>query len=128
MTLEGQGGTHLQAVLARLIDRFHATVDTAAPQTPNCGTVTKSIEQHARYKKLSGGHGQFGDVKVTVRPRPRGEGFNFSKRVVGGAVPRNFIPRSAMAEGLPKCGPILLEPIDHVVSPHLIPPPLGCSE
>ena len=160
LTLEGQGDTYLRVVLERLVDRFHLTVDTAAPQTPYRETITKSIDQHARYKKQSGGHGQFGDVKVTVRPRPRGEGFNFSNTVVGGAVPRNFIPavgdgvrdylrrgplgfqvvdveviltdgahhsvdssemafraagRLAMAEGLPKCGPILLEPIDHVV-------------
>ena len=85
-------------VLECLVDRFHLTVDTAVPQTPYRETITNSIDQHARYKKQSGCHGQFGDVKVTVRPRPRGEGFNFSNTVVGGAVPRNFIP--AVGDGM----------------------------
>ena len=126
------------------------------PNIPYKETISRQIEQHARHKKQSGGHGQFGDVQVEISPKPRGKGFEFSNRVVGGTVPKQYIPsvetgvrnylkqgplgfpvvdisvclfdgqyhavdssdmafqmaaQAAMREGLPKCRPILLEPI-----------------
>ena len=119
-------------------------------------TIRKSAKQHGRHKRQTGGHGQFGDVHIEIHPQPRGQGFAFVDKVVGGAIPRQWIPsveegireflnrgvlgfrvvdvsvtltdgqyhqvdssdaafktagRIAISEGLPKCDPVLLEPI-----------------
>ena len=63
-----------------------------APRTPYRETIRKGAQAHGRHKKQSGGHGQFGDVKLEIRPRPAASGFQFENKVVGGAVPRQFIP------------------------------------
>jgi elongation factor G len=66
---------------------------TRLPQVPYKETIRKSAAAvHGRYKHQSGGHGQFGDVYLDIKPLPRGEGFNFSETIVGGAVPRQYIP------------------------------------
>ncbi len=122
-------------------------------------TIRRGTSQHSRFKRQSGGHGQFADCTIEVGPLPRGSGFTFKDSVVGGAIPRNYIPaveegviealhhgplgfpvvdlsvnlitgqfhavdssdmafktagRQAIQEALPKCDPILLEPIDSV--------------
>lgn len=157
--LRGQGEMHLRIAAERLESKFALKVDLGKPRVPYKEAITKSIEQHARYKRQSGGHGQFGDVHVEIKPLPRGSGFEFSNTVVGGSVPKQYIPaveagvreyltkgplgfpivdvavnltdgqyhavdssemafksagRLAMLEGMPKCSPILLEPILHV--------------
>ncbi|MGG6495491.1 UNVERIFIED_CONTAM: elongation factor G, partial [Bacteroidetes bacterium 56_B9] len=61
-------------------------------------TIRKPITQRGRHKKQSGGHGQFGDVVLDIKPMPRGTGFSFAEKIVGGAVPRNYIP--AVEEGV----------------------------
>jgi elongation factor G len=154
--LRGQGEIHLQIAADRLRSKYNIGVKTRRPQVPYKETIRKKIEQHARHKKQSGGHGQFGDVVVEIKPQPRGAGFEFTNNVVGGAIPRQYIPsvengvkdylqrgplgfpvvdiavdlndgqhhsvdssdqafrlagRLAMSEGLPKCDPVLLEPI-----------------
>ena len=63
-------------------------VDTTRPDTPYRETISGSVTQHARHKKQTGGHGQFGDVIVEIKPQKRGEGFAFTQRVTGGVVPR----------------------------------------
>ena len=85
-------------VLERLQDRFNLAVDTGVPQVAYRETISRSASQHARHKKQSGGHGQFGDVVVTIDPQPRGAGFQFVSAITGGAVPRNYIP--AVEEGV----------------------------
>ena len=159
MVLKGQGEVHLKTAINRLMSRYHIEVNMAKPKVPYQETIQKSASQHTRFKKQSGGHGQFGDVVVEVRPLPRGEGFVFEEKIRGGNIPKQYIPsvetgikgylkkgplgfpvvdfkvilvdgkyhavdssdmafqtagRMAMSESLPKCSPVLLEPIMHV--------------
>ncbi len=90
--LWGQGEMHLRVAMDRLRSKYNIAVHGRPPHTPYRETIRKSIQSHGRHKKQSGGHGQFGDVKVEIRPRARGEGFEFIDKIVGGAVPRQYIP------------------------------------
>jgi elongation factor G len=90
--LWGQGEMHLRVAMDRLRSKYNIAVHGRPPQTPYRETIRKSTQSHGRHKKQSGGHGQFGDVKLEIRPRARGEGFEFIDKVVGGAVPRQYIP------------------------------------
>jgi elongation factor G len=92
LLLSGQGEGHLKTAIDRLKRRFGVEVTTSRPKTPYKETIKKSVTQHGRHKKQTGGHGQFGDVIVEIGPRQRGEGFQFSERVTGGVVPRQWIP------------------------------------
>jgi elongation factor G len=96
--LWGQGEMHLRVALERLKDRFGVNVKSQPPAIGYLETIRKSITQRGRHKKQSGGHGQFGDVVLEVKPVPRGTGFEFHEKVVGGAVPRNYI--GAVEEGV----------------------------
>lgn len=156
IVLWGQGEMHLRIALAQLRRRYGVTAETRARQIPYKETIRGSVEIRGRHKKQSGGHGQFGDVLIEIRPLPRGSGFVFTEEIAGGAVPRQYIPsvesgvrdfltsgplgfpvvdvtvclkdgsyhtvdssdmafraagRLAMAEGMPKCSPVLLEPV-----------------
>lgn len=156
LVLWGQGEIHLQTAIERLRQRFNLDVGAHKPQVPYRETIRKAHSEHGRYKRQTGGHGQFGDVFLDIVPMPRGEGFQFAEKVVGGVVPKSYIPaveegvrdylrrgplgfpvidvkvvltsgsyhsvdssdmafkqaaRLAMSEGMPKCDPVLLEPI-----------------
>jgi len=89
--LWGQGEMHLRVALERLRDRFGVNVKSHAPSIGYRETIRKPLTQRGRHKKQSGGHGQFGDVVLEIKPMPRGSGFQFAERIVGGAVPRNYI-------------------------------------
>jgi elongation factor G len=155
--LWGQGEIHLQVAIDRLRRKYNLPMTTHLPQVPYKETIRKPITSHGRYKHQTGGHGQFGDVYLDIQPQPRGSGFNFDEKIVGGVVPKQYIPgvemgvrdylhhgplgfpvvditvtltngsyhsvdsseqafkqaaRIAMQEGLQKCQPTLLEPID----------------
>jgi elongation factor G len=159
MVLWGQGDIHLQIALDRLRSKYNLAVIGHRPQLPYKESIRRGTQQHARFKRQSGGHGQFADITIEVKPLPRGTGFTFTDSVVGGAIPRNYIPaveegvvealthgplgfpvvdltvnlitgqfhavdssdmafktcaRMAMQEAMPKCEPVLLEPIHHV--------------
>lgn len=156
LVLWGQGEIHLQVALEKLHNRFNLSVAGHRPQVPYKETIRKSVSEHGRHKRQSGGHGQFGDIYVDIEPLPRGTGFQFADTIVGGVVPKQYIPsvaegveeylkhgplgfpvvdvkvtltsgsyhtvdssdmafktaaRIAMTDGMPKCEPVLLEPI-----------------
>jgi elongation factor G len=90
--LWGQGEIHLQVALDRLRRKYNLPMSTHLPRVPYKETIRKPASSHGRYKHQSGGHGQFGDVYLDIKPLPRGEGFNFSQTVVGGVVPKQYIP------------------------------------
>jgi len=159
MVLWGQGDIHLQIAIDRLRNRHNLAVNGRRAAVPYKETIRRGAQQHSRFKRQSGGHGQFADVTLEIKPLPRGSGFSFTDSVVGGAIPRNYIPaveegvvealhrgpigfpvvdvtvnlitgqfhtvdssdqafhtagRQAIQEVVPKCDPILLEPIDSV--------------
>lgn len=92
LVLRGQGEIHLQVAIDRLKSRFNMQVVTDKPTVPYKETIRKSVSVHGRHKKQSGGHGQFGDIHLDIAPLPRGEGFQFVDKIVGGVVPRQYIP------------------------------------
>ncbi len=158
--LKGQGEIHLQVALARLRNKYGLALTTRPPRVAYKEAIRRGVAQHGRFKRQTGGHGMFGDVHIEVRPLPRGSGFRFEEKIVGGSVPKQYIPaveagvrefldkgplgfpvvdvsvtltdgafhsvdsneqsfklaaRVAMTEAMPKCDPVLLEPICQVV-------------
>ncbi|MDP9453719.1 MAG: elongation factor G [Actinomycetota bacterium] len=90
--LQGTGEAHLALALARLARTFGVTLDTEEVRVAYRETITQPAEAEGRYKKQSGGHGQFGIALLRVEPLERGAGFEFVDAIVGGAIPRQFIP------------------------------------
>jgi elongation factor G len=98
MVLWGQGDVHVQIASDRLRNRHNLTVVGHHATVPYKETIRGSTQQHSRFKRQSGGHGQFADITIDVAALPRGTGFVFKDSVVGGAIPRNYIP--AVEEGV----------------------------
>jgi elongation factor G len=159
VVLWGQGEMHLRVTTERLSDRYGVAIERRQPSVGYRETIRKGVVQRGRHKKQSGGHGQYGDVVLDIKPSPRSSGFSFEEKITGGVVPRNYIPsveegvidalahgplgfpvvdlsvalvdgsyhtvdssdmafrmagRLGIAEALPQCQPVLLEPI-HLV-------------
>jgi elongation factor G len=115
--LHGQGEMHLLTTVERLARNFGMKLTTRKPQVAYRETIRKPVNEHGRLKRQTGGHGQFADVKIEVAPRPRGEGFLFIDKIVGGAVPRNFIPSVGdAAEEATRKGPFGYPVVDVAVT------------
>ena len=111
--LWGQGEMHLRVATERLTERFGIALEKRKPSVGYRETIRKPVTQRGRHKKQSGGHGQFGDVVLEIRPQPRGSGFTFEDKITGGVVPRNYIPsvEEGVIDGL-KEGPLGFPVVD----------------
>lgn len=92
MLLKGMGGTHLDVAADRLVHKFGVEVILGTPKVPYKETIAVPVKAEYKHKKQTGGHGQYGHVLLKLEPMPKGSGFEFDDKVVGGAVPRNYIP------------------------------------
>jgi elongation factor G len=102
--LTGQGDIHLNTAIERVAANYNLQIATASPKIAFKETIKRKVLQHSRLKRQTGGHGQFADVKLEIEPRHRGEGFLFTDKIVGGAVPKQYIPavREAAEEAMQK--------------------------
>ncbi len=90
--LSGSGQLHVEVTCERLERKYGVGVNLKAPKVPYRETIRKAVKAHGRLKKQTGGHGQFADCRIEVEPVPRGKGFEFVNKIVGGSIPRGFIP------------------------------------
>jgi len=106
LIISGLGQLHLETVVERLKRKFGVEVELKTPKVPYKETIKKKVKMQGRYKKQTGGRGQYGDVWIEIEPLPRGEGFEFVDRIVGGVIPKQYIPsvekgvKGAMNEGV----------------------------
>ena len=105
LIISGMGELHINVIIERMKRKYNANVELGTPKVPYLETLTKSIQVSHKYKKQTGGRGQYGDVSIEIEPLERGRKFEFVNKIVGGAIPRNFIPsvekgiRKAMESG-----------------------------
>jgi elongation factor G len=112
----GQGEMHLRVATERLAERYGVAIVTRPPTVGYRETIRKPIVQRGRHKKQSGGHGQYGDVVLDIKPLSRGSGFTFEDHIKGGVVPNNYIPsvEEGVIDGL-KHGPLGFPVVDVAV-------------
>jgi len=104
--VSGLGDLHIEVILERLKRKFGVDVETSLPKIPYRETITTKVKKQGKYKRQTGGRGQYGDCWIEIEPLPRGGGYEFIDKVFGGAIPRNYIPsvekgiKEAMEEGV----------------------------
>ncbi len=100
--LSGVGDAQLEVAAEKMLRKFGVNVRMETPKVPYKETVAISTKAEYKHKKQTGGHGQYGHVFLEIEPKPRGEGYEFSNRIVGGVVPKNYIPsvEKGVVEGL----------------------------
>ncbi len=104
--ISGMGELHLEIIVDRLLREFHVEADVGQPQVAYRETITKTVKSEGRFIRQSGGRGQYGHVWLTLEPQPPGKGFEFVNKIVGGAIPREYIPavekgvKEAMEKGV----------------------------
>ena len=110
--LSGMGDMHIDIVLSRIKERYGVDLETKTPQVPYRETIRKTAEAQGKHKKQTGGHGQYGDAHIRYTPLERGAGFVFEDNIVGGAIPKGFIPavEKGLREALVK-GPLASFPV-----------------
>jgi len=110
--LSGMGDMHIDIVLSRIKERYGVELETKTPQVPYRETIRKTAEAQGKHKKQTGGHGQYGDAHIRYTPLERGAGFVFEDNIVGGAIPKGFIPavEKGLREALVK-GPLASFPV-----------------
>lgn len=105
LIISGLGDLHLDVMVARMKKRFNVVVELGTPKVAYKETITKSARVQGKFKRQSGGRGQYGDCTIEIQPLERGKGLEFVDKIFGGAIPRNFIPsvekgvRQAASEG-----------------------------
>ncbi|MDA2915726.1 elongation factor G [Nitrospinae bacterium AH_259_B05_G02_I21] len=92
LVVSGRGQVHVEVTMARMKSKFGVQVDLKPPRVPYRETIRSASKAQGRYKKQTGGRGQYGDIWIEIEPLPRGEGFEFVNKIVGGAIPRQYIP------------------------------------
>ncbi|TYR30490.1 elongation factor G [Mesorhizobium microcysteis] len=115
--ISGHGEMHLRVTVERLEGKYQIAVESHPPQVPYRETIRKSVTQRGRHKKQSGGHGQFGDVVLDIKPLERGAGFAFTDTITGGVVPKQYIPsvENGIRDYL-KAGPLGFPVVDVAVN------------
>jgi elongation factor G len=111
-TISGMGELHLEIIVDRLRREFNVNANVGAPQVAYRETITKAVDVEGKFVRQTGGRGQYGHVKIKAEPKGRGEGFEFENAVVGGTIPREYIP--AVQKGVEEAmqnGPLLGFPI-----------------
>ena len=104
--IAGMGELHLEIIVDRLLREFKVEANIGKPQVSYKETIRKSVDQETKYARQSGGKGQYGHVKITIEPNEAGKGYEFENKIVGGAIPKEFIPavdagiRGAMQSGV----------------------------
>lgn len=92
VVVSGMGDLHLEIILKKLKERYHIDIETSSPRIAYKETVRGKAKAQGKYKKQTGGHGQYGDTWLKLEPLARGAGFEFVDKIVGGAIPKNYIP------------------------------------
>ena len=112
--IAGMGELHLEIIVDRLLREFKVEANVGKPQVSYKETISTTADVDHKYAKQSGGHGQYGHVKIKVYPREPGAGFEFVNSIVGGAIPKEFIPK--IEDGIKEAmenGPIAGYPVSY---------------